>query len=358
MRCFATLTINMNQNNPLNNLEIAAEQLRTHHAATGEVMTLLNLQQWFATELQRRPSTTTLAKVRKAFLDTLRTPDPKTDEMRAFERAFASAIAPYKLRAEEAERGEQDALKAADVVVANAEQAVLVAQQRCDVLLADAIKKADQADLQRLAASEASEKALAALTLQLTETHTVLSDEKARAAVAIADLEGVSSDMASLRGQLHVAKTENERLIAHHASEIETERQRSSARETRASEQMSDTTKHWAAQVSALRDELAETARKLTSAEAALLAEKAAQEKALAKARQESITAVAQEIQRLSDVLGGVNTLYNTHQGAMRSQVEALTQTVALLSNRLNEQTVARQATETPLVQVQPGVPL
>lgn len=328
------------------NSAIATDQLVKHRNATGAVMTLLDLQRWFADTLKRRPSTTTLAKARKAFLETLKTPDPKTDEMRAFERAFASAIAPYKLRAEEAERGVEDALKAADVVVANAEQSVLVAQQRCDVLLADAVRKADQAELQRFAATEASDKAFAALNQQLDTTHAALAASQSRVATLEAELVAATNEKTNLNAALYAARSEAERLVADHAAALALEQQRSDTREAQASEQMSETTKHWASQVSTLRSELNEITRKLTAAEAALLAEKATREQAVTKARQESINAVAQEIQRLSDVLGGVNTLYNTHQGAMRSQVEALTHTVALLSQRLTEKTVADPATE------------
>ena len=45
----------------------------------------------------------------------------------AFERVFATVIAPYRERAENVEQGEQDALKAADLAVTSAEQSLLVA---------------------------------------------------------------------------------------------------------------------------------------------------------------------------------------------------------------------------------------
>ena len=322
------------------NATIATEQLAKHRAATGAVMTLLDLQRWFADELKRRPSTSTLAKARKAFLETLKAPDPKTDEMRAFERAFAAAIAPYRERAEAAERGEQDALKAADTAVASADQALLVAQQRFEVLLADAVKKADEAELMRKAAGEATERAIGSLSARLDTANQTLSQALSREATAEAQRDGALAEAINLRGRLEKALAETRRLVETHAEEMKAERARSDARETRASEQMSETTKHWAAHVTTLRTELSELTRKLAGAETALLAEKADHEKALVRARQESINAVSDEIKRLSDVLGGVNALYNTHLGSVRSQVEALTDAVLSLVQQIDARTI------------------
>lgn len=322
------------------NTAITTEQLAKHRAATGAVLTLLDLQRWFADELKRRPSTTTLAKARKAFLETLKAPDPKTDEMRAFERAFATAIAPYRERAENAERGEQDALKAADIAVASADQALLVAQQRFEVLLADAVKKAYEADLMRKAAWESTERALGSLTGQLDAAHAELMSVEIRAATVQAEREGALAEAISLRQRLEHALALNTRNAEVHAEEIKAERSRSDVRETRASEQMSETTKHWGAQVTALRAELSEAARKVAATETALLAEKVNHEKALVRARQESINAVSDEIKRLSDALGGVNALYNTHLGAVRSHVEALTQAIVSLVQQIDAKTI------------------
>ena len=322
------------------NVTIATEQLAKHRAATGAVMTLLDLQRWFADELKRRPSTSTLAKARKAFLETLKTPDPKTEEMRAFERAFAAAIAPYRERAEAAERGEQEALKASDIAVASADQALLVAQQRFEVLLADAVKKADEAELMRKAAGEATERAIGSLSARLDGANEALSQALSREATAEAQRDGALAEAINLRGRLQDALAENARIVETHAEHLNAERARSDAREARASEQMSETTKHWAARVTTLRTELSELARKLAGAETALLAEKADHEKALVRARQESITAVSDEIKRLSDVLGGVNALYNTHLGSVRSQVEALTHAVMSLVQQIDAKTI------------------
>ena len=322
------------------NCTIAIEQLAKHRAATGAVMTLLDLQRWFADELKRRPSTSTLAKARKAFLEALKAPDPKTDEMRAFERAFATAITPYRERAEFAERGEQEALKAADIAVASADQALLVAQQRFEVLLADAVKKADEAELMRKAALEATERALGSLSGRLDAAKEELSRAMSREATAEAQRDGALAEAINLRGRLAQSLAENRRLVETHAEEMKAGRARSDAREARASEQMSETTKHWAAHVTTLRTELSELARKLAGAETALLAEKADHEKALVRARQESINAVSDEIKRLSDVLGGVNALYNTHLGSVRSQVEALTDAVLSLVQQIDAKTI------------------
>ena len=143
-----------------------------------------------------------------------------------------------------------------------------------------------------------------------------------------------------MRGRLQDALAENASNVETHAEHLNAERARSDAREARASDQMSETTRHWAAQVTALRTEFSEPARKLAGAETALLAEKADHEKALVRARQESINAVSDEIKRLSDVLGGVNALYNTHLGSVRSQVEALTVAVLSLVQQIDAKTI------------------
>lgn len=122
-----------------------------------------------------------------------------------------------------------------------------------------------------------------------------------------------------LKERLQDAIGKKKRLVETHAEALKAERARSETRETRASEQMSETTKHWAAQVTALRAESSELAKKLATAATALLTGKADHEKALARARQESIRAVSDEIKRLSDALGGVNALHNSHLGAVRS---------------------------------------
>lgn len=111
---------------------------------------------------------------------------------------------------------------------------------------------------------------------------------------------------------------------------------------------MSDTTKHWAGQVTTLRVELTAAARKLAGVETALLAQKVDHEKAVVRARQESIHAVSDEIKRLSDVLGGVNALYNTHVGAVRQEVERLGAGVAELIQRIDLRTVVA-ASETTM---------
>ena len=75
----------MSEEGRIDNAALATEQLVKHHANTGAVLTLLDLQRWFADELKSRPSVTTLAKARRAFLETLRTPDccrrPKTEPL-------------------------------------------------------------------------------------------------------------------------------------------------------------------------------------------------------------------------------------------------------------------------------------
>ena len=330
------------------NAALATEQLVQHHASTGAVLTLLDLQGWFATELKRRPSTTTLAKARKTFLETLKAPDAKSEEMRAFERVFVTAITPYRERAETAEQGEQDALKAADLAVASAEQSLLVAQQRFALLLADAVKKADDADLMRKAATEATDKALGELSNRLDAAHEKLARAIVREATAEAQREGALAEAVQLKGRLRDALEEGKRLVETHAEAMTAERARSDTRETRAAEQMSETTKHWAAQVTALRTQSSELARKLVSAETALLAEKADHEKALARARRESIHAVSDEIKRLSDALGGVNALYNVHLGAVRLETQGLREAVLLLSQQIEAKIIVPEPEATP----------
>ena len=330
------------------NALIAAEKLLEHRAATGAVMTLLDLQRWFAEALQRRPSVTTLAKARKAFLAAINAPDPKTEEMRAFERAFASAIAPYRQRAEAAEQSEQDALKAADLAVASAEQSLLNAQQRFALLLADSVKKADEADLMRKAASEATDKALRELSSRLDAAHDKLNRALVREATSEAQRDGALAEAIHLKGRLQDAIVENKRIAETHVEAMKAERARSESRETRATEQMSETTKHWATQVSALRTESSELARKLVSTETALLAEKADHEKALARARRESIHAVSDEIKRLSDALGGVNALYNVHLGAVRLETQGLREAVLRLSEQIDAKVIVQEPVTLP----------
>ena len=327
---------------------IATEHLAEHHSNTGAVLTLLDLQGWFATELKRRPSTTTLAKARKAFLDTLKAPDAKSEEMRAFERVFATAITPYRERAESAERGEQDALKAADLAVASAEQSLLVAQQRFALLLADAVKKADDAELMRKAASEATDKTLGELSNRLDAAQEKLSRAVVREATAEAQREGALAEAIHLKGRLQDAIVENKRIADTHVEAMKAERARSDTRETRASEQMSETTKHWDTQVSALRAESSELAKKLVATETALLAEKADHEKALARARHECIHAVSDEIKRMSDALGGVNALYNVHLGAVRLETQGLREAVLLLSQQIEAKIIVPEPATSP----------
>ena len=131
---------------------------------------------------------------------------------------------------------------------------------------------------------------------------------------------------------------------------MKAERGRSEVRETRASEQMSETTKRWATQVSALRAESSELARKLVAVETALLTEKADHEKARARARRESIHAVSDEIKlkRMSDALGGVNALYDVHLGAVRLETEGLREAVLLLSQQIEAKIIALEPATSP----------
>lgn len=333
----------MNQHLHLDNATIAAEQLRSHHTATGEVMTLLQLQQWFADELKRRPSTTTLAKVRKGFLETLRTPDPKTEEMRAFERAFATAIAPYRERAENAERGEQEALKAADIAVASADQAVLVAQQRFELLLADAVKKADDAERMRKVASEATESTLVSLTDRLAFANQELSRSMALLATASAERDGALAEAVNLRRRLEDAVAANARDADAHVEEIKAERARSDAREARAGEQMSETTAHWAEQVATLRDELKVAKARLEASDKALLAARVDADVLITAARREAISELRSELHRLADGIGGANAVHNTHMGALRTELEALTQATKEVVRRLEERLLSTE---------------
>lgn len=319
---------------------LAHDELLRRHVETGAVLSVLELQRWFFDEHQRRPSITTLTKVQRAFRESLKTPDPKTKKIRAVEEAFAHVIAPYVEEAAEAKRGEQEALQAADAVVAHAEQQILAAQQRCDLLLADVAKRADDADLMRKAAWEATEKALGSLTGQLDAANAELMSLAVRAATVEAERDGALAEAINLRRRLEDALALNTRNVEAHAEELKAERVRSDVREARAAEQMSETTKHWGAQVTALRSEASELARKLDAAERALLADKANHEKALTRARHESINAVSDEIKRLSDALGGVNALFNTHVGSVRSQVEALTEAVLSLVQRIDAKAI------------------
>ena len=112
---------------------------------------------------------------------------------------------------------------------------------------------------------------------------------------------------------------------------------------------MSETTKHWAAQVSALRTESSELAKKRVATETALLAEKADHEKALARARRESILAVSDKIKRMSDALGGVNALYNVHLEAVRLETQGLREVVLHLSRQIEAKVIVPEPATSPI---------
>lgn len=98
----------------------------------------------------------------------------------------------------------------------------------------------------------------------------------------------------------------------------------------------------------ALRTESSELGRKLVSTETALLAEKADHERALARARRESIHAVSDEIKRLSDALGGVNALYNVHLGAVRLETQGLREAVLRLSEQIDAKVIVQEPVTLP----------
>ena len=154
----------------------------------------------------------------------------------------------------------------------------------------------------------------------------------------------------NLKGRLQDAIVESKRLVETHAEAMQAERARSETRETRAVEQMSETTKHWAAQVSALRVASSELARKLVAAGTAQVAEKADHEKALARARQESIHAVSEEIKRMSNVLGGVNALYEVHLGAVRLEIQGLREAVLHLTQQIEAKITLPEPVITPVL--------
>ena len=73
---------------------------------------------------------------------------------------------------------------------ASAEQSLLIAQQRFALLLEDAVKKADEAELMRRSASEATDKALNELGSRLDAVHEKLAQAVVREATAEAQREG------------------------------------------------------------------------------------------------------------------------------------------------------------------------
>ena len=217
----------------------------------------------------------------------------------------------------------------------------MVAQQRFALPLADVVKKADDAELMRKAVLEATDKALSELSGRLDAAYEKLARAMVRETTAEAQREGALAEAFHLKGRLQDAIVETKRLVETHAKAMQAERGRSENRETRASERMSEITKHWAGQVTALRAECSELARKLVASGAALIAEKADHEKALAHARQESIHAVSEEIKRMSEVLGGVNALYYMHFGAVRLETQKLREAVLLLTQQIEAKIIA-----------------
>ena len=107
----------------------------------------------------------------------------------------------------------------------------MVAQQRFALLLADAVKKADDAELMRKAASEATDKTLGELGNRLDAAQEKLSRAVVREATAEAQREGALAEAIHLKGRLQDANVENKRLVETHAEAITVERACSVSRE-------------------------------------------------------------------------------------------------------------------------------
>ena len=101
------------------------------------------------------------------------------------------------------------------------------------MLFADAVKKADDADLMRKAASEATDKTLSELSNRRDVAHQKLSRAIVREATAEAQREGALAEAIHLKGRLQDAIVGNKRLVETHAEAMTAERARSDARETR-----------------------------------------------------------------------------------------------------------------------------
>lgn len=336
------------------NIDIAIAQLQKHYIShNGEVLSLLEMQRWFKNELNRTPSTTTLQKARDQFVEKVH--EGKLAHVQVSDPTSVLAQAESLLRAAiqgEADIRIQEAERTSALAVSEANAASLAAEQRAAVLVSDADRRAEAADLARHTAISAYESAqrsaanaFSSAVSILEKKQSDLQDEKLALTTHLtkseSELAAATSRALALASELSTLRESAERLRLEHQSELRTVKSEAIAREKASAAQMSENNRFWAAQVTDLKEQLQE-------AQKALLASKAEVESAVARARHEAVAGLAAELKRLIELMSGANTLYNTHAGAMRIQVEQLATVVSSLQKQLSMKVVSSESRRAP----------
>ncbi len=324
------------------NIDIAIAQLDKHYVESkGEVLSLLDLQRWFKNELDRTPSTTTLQKAREKFVESMQAPqlahfkagDPTSALARA-EALLRSAIeGEANIRIQEAERR-------AGLEVNQAKSEALAAEQRAALLVSDAERRAEASEVARRSVIDAYESvqnkageafglAIATLNQQLLQMQSSMITLTADLAKAETELRSSTQTENAVAAELAAARALHEQIRTKHQAELALVQAESHQRERTSALQISENNKFWAAQVTDLKTQL-------LVAQKALLASKTDVESAIGKARHEAVAGLVEELKKLIAMMAGANTLYNTHAGAMRMQVEQLTTVVESLQKHLS----------------------
>lgn len=336
------------------NIDIAIAQLQKHYVShDGEVLSLLDMQRWFKNELNRTPSTTTLQKARDQFVETaqhgkqthVQVSDPTSILAQAESLLRAAIQADADIRILEAER-----ISALAVTEANA--ASLAAEQRAAVQVSDAERRAEASDLARhtaISAYESAQRAAAnAFSSAVSLLERKLSDLQgeqlaltAQLAKSESELAAATSSALALASEVSTLRESAERLRLEHLGELRAVKSEAIEREKASSSQMSENNRFWAAQVTDLKEQLQE-------AQKALLTSKAEVESAVARARHDAVAGLTAELKRLIELMSGANTLYNTHAGAMRMQVEQLATVIKSLQKQLSMKVVSSDPRRAP----------
>lgn len=338
------------------NIDIAMAQLQKHYVShNGEVLSLLDMQRWFKNELNRTPSTTTLQKARDQFVESsqhgkqahVQVSDPTSILAQAESLLRAAIQADADIRIQEAEQ-------TSALAVTEANAAALAAEQRAAVLVSDAERRAEASDLARhtaISAYESAQRTAAnAFTSAVSILERKLSDLQGEQLALTAqltkselELAAATSRALALASELSTQRESAERLRLEHQGELRAVKSEVIEREKVSSSQMSENNRFWAAQVTDLKEQLQE-------AQKALLASKAEVESAVARARHDAVAGLTAELKRLIELMSGANTLYNTHAGAMRIQVEQLATVVTSLQKQLSMKVVSSEPRRAPRI--------
>jgi hypothetical protein len=305
------------------NYALALVGIASLHEALKQMPTVDELAAWFRDTHEKVPSRTTLSNALKKYRAAetpLGNADAAAIAMAQTIQAQADARAEARLEARRATL-EQDARDA----IASAEHQVKVIRESADKDIADAERRATQAELEKRAA--------------LDETHRELSHAHERIEVLtkalLADKESIArleTQRTMLIEQMADAATRALQRDAASNTRIESletaltaEKEASSKREQRSASQFSESSRLWGNEIALLRE-------KVKLLEVALLAAKGANDEAVRTARREMSEAIATEIKKLAEAVGGVNVVHNTHMSGQRTLIEALLQRVDLLA--------------------------